>query len=152
MPPGQRGQTDPRLGEREDRTLGRDDQVAGERDLEPTAHGDAVDRGDHGLRVVEARRQAREARLRSAHLARVLGGVLEIVARAERTSAGPRDDRDPQIGIGDEGVEGLLELEVRRRMEGVHHVGAIHRDDVERSFSFDRAKIGHGVLLSRPSA
>ena len=58
----QRREPDAGLGQREDRVRRRDDQVAGQRDLEAAAHRDAVDRRDHGLRHVVARRQPREAR------------------------------------------------------------------------------------------
>ena len=51
-------QADARLWQSENRILWRDDDVAGERDLEPATHRDAVDRGDRRLVEVEAMRKA----------------------------------------------------------------------------------------------
>ena len=59
---GQRRQADARLGQREGRVLGGNDEVAGQRDLEAAAHGDAVDGGDDRLVAVEARGQPGETR------------------------------------------------------------------------------------------
>ena len=63
----------------EDRRFRGDDQVAGERDLEPAAHGHPVHRRDQRLGQVEPRSQPGEPRRRALHLA-AARLVLEVVA------------------------------------------------------------------------
>src|SRR5438270_1279977 len=58
QPSRQRGQPDAWFGQRECRIFRGDDEVAGERNLETAAHGDAVDRRDNRFVAIEARRQA----------------------------------------------------------------------------------------------
>jgi hypothetical protein len=102
--PRERRQSHARLGQREQRVLGRDHDVAGEHDLETAAHRQPVDRGDHRLRVVEARREATETGGRpfEATAGRL---ELEVVAGAEGLVAPAGHDRDPQLGVCDEIVE-----------------------------------------------
>ena len=47
------------------------------------------------------------------------------------------------LRIGDEFVEHRLELEVRRRVERIHHLGAVQRDDGEVAFALDLAEFRH---------
>ena len=71
-----------RLGQRELRILGRDDQVAGQCDLEATAHRDAVDGGDNRLVAIEPRGEPAEtASVGAALAARSL--PFQVVAGAE---------------------------------------------------------------------
>src|SRR5207244_11569184 len=117
---GERGQSDARLGQGEGRIFRRDDEVAGERDLETAAHGHAIDGGDDRLVAVEARGEAGEAALVPAALAaRRL--PFQVVAGAECLVAGAGDDRDPLLRIGGEIVKNLVELEMRVDMQRVVH-------------------------------
>ena len=67
---GQGGEADAHLGQGEQGVLGGDDEVAGEGDLEPTAHRHAVDGGDQRLVEVVAGRDAAEAGRRLASCGR----------------------------------------------------------------------------------
>ena len=83
---GQRRKADAWLGQREDGVFRRNDEVAGQRDLESTAHRHAVDGGDDRLVAVEAHRQpAKAARIPAALAARRL--PFQVVAGAERPIA-----------------------------------------------------------------
>src|SRR3546814_9093525 len=71
------------------------------RDFETTAHGRAVDRGDHGLVEIEAAGEAGEpgqGRRKTLAAGHRRGREFQVVAGAERTLAGAGDDGHPQIG------------------------------------------------------
>src|SRR5260370_12671603 len=84
---GQRCKADTRLRQCEGGILRGDDEGAGQRDLEPTAHRNAVDGGDDRLVAVEARGQAGKSALVPARFA-ARGPPLQIVAGAEPPVAG----------------------------------------------------------------
>src|SRR5260221_11797512 len=141
QPAGQRGKADTRLGQGEDGILGGDDEVAGERDLEAAAHGDALHRGDHRLHQIEPAGEAGEARGRMPGL--VSGGlVFQVVAGGEGLVAGAGDDGDPEIRIGGEAVPHLVELEMRRPVQRVHHLRPVDGDARPRA---PRGP-GHGLV------
>ena len=88
--------------------IGGEDDVAGERELEAAAAGDAVDGGDHRLVEVRQLLQAAEAADAVVAVDRVAaGGGLEVPAGAEELLAGGGDDGDAQVGVVAEGLEGL---------------------------------------------
>jgi hypothetical protein len=122
------------LGQREGGIFRRDDEVAGQRDLEAAAHRDAVDGGDDRLVAVEPRGEAGKAALVPAALA---SGSLpfQVVAGAERLVAGAGDDRDPLFGVGGKIVEHLVELEMRVDMQRIVHFGPRQRDDRDRTLA-----------------
>ncbi len=143
---GQRGEADARLRQREGRILGSDDEVAGERDLEAAAHGDAVDGGDDRLVAVEAHGQAGKAALVPAALAaRRL--PFQVVAGAERLVAGAGDDRHPLLRIGAEIVEHLVQFEMRIDMQRVVHFRARQRHDGDRTLARDLGEFQVHVVL-----
>ena len=155
-----RREADARLGQREPGLVGGDDEVAGERDLEAAAHGDAVDGGDHGLVEVVAVGEAAEALGRGmrppARLGAQLRVILEVVAGRERLVAGAGDDRDPQLGIGGELVEDVRQLLVRHRVQRVVDLGAVDGDDQQVAVDLGLAVLAvflaHGCLLrARPA-
>ena len=145
---GAGGQADARLGQGELGLVGGDDDVAGQRDLEAAAHGDAVHRGDHRLVEVEAVGEAAEALGRVdralAGLGLDLGVVLEVVAGAEGLVAGAGDDGDPEVRVGLELVERLDHLLVRHGMAGVVDLGAVDRDNHQMAVGLDFAVLAHG--------
>ncbi len=89
-----RDAADPRLRQPELASVGRDHQVAGEGELEPTAEGEAVDRSDDG----HVRRGDRRHRAvtRADELLRLLdvesSDLVEVRASAERSVSGALDD------------------------------------------------------------
>ena len=143
---GKRCQAYFRLGQREFGVLGRDDDVAGQRGLETTAHRHAIDGSDDRLVKPLARRQARKARRHEAACT-ATGLVLEVVAGRKRSRSSAGDDRDPLLGVGSEIVPHAFEFEVRRVVQRVHHVWAVQRDDGQVAFAFDLAEFMHRSLL-----
>ena len=141
---GEGGQADPRLGQGEDGAFGGDNDVAGQGDFEPAAHGHAVDRRDQGLVQVEPRGQAGKARRRAAHFpARRL--MLQVIAGGKGPLSSAGDDAHPLLGIRRKGVQSLMHLEVGRRVQGVHHVRPVERDDGDVTLTVDAdVFVGHG--------
>src|SRR5712664_798629 len=133
---GERGEADMRFGQCEPRILGGNDQVAGQRNLEATAHRHAVDGGDDRLVAVEARSQSGESAGVRAALA--AGGLpFQIVAGAERLVPGAGDDRYPLLRIGGKVVEYLVQFEMRVDMQRVINFGPRQRHDRDRSLARD---------------
>ena len=131
-------------GNAKTRVLGGDDDVAGERGLEPAAHRDPVDRRDQRLVEIEAVREPgetgfgpRPAPARSLH--------LEIVAGRKGSLAGAGDDPDPQIRIGGELVPDRIEFPMRFAVQRVHDFRPVDRDDADAAFVGDGAEavLGH---------
>jgi hypothetical protein len=142
----ERREPDARLGQREDRLVRGDDQIAGERDLESATHRHAIHGGDERLRKTEARRESGEAAL--GHAAHVAAGglVLQIVPGRERAIARAGDDADPGVGVGLELVPDRRELTVRRRVERVHDLGPVDRHDPQAALPLDLAELRHASL------
>jgi hypothetical protein len=129
----------PTLGQREHRILGGDDDVAGQRDLEPAPHRDAVHRGDQRLVEVEAMRKAGKAGARPrATLARRLH--LQIVAGREGALTRTSHDADPQIVACRELVPDLFQFVMRLAVQRVHHLRPVQRDDAQP------ALVDHGAV------
>src|SRR5437773_2345795 len=106
--------------------LGGDDDVAGERQLEPAAEREAVHRRDQRLPEIVARDQSSEAALRHARHT-VQRGPLEVVAGREGAITRAGQDRHPDLGVGHHVVPHAREFLVGRRMERVHHLRAVDR-------------------------
>ncbi len=98
--------------------LGGDDQVAGERKLEPSSGRVTVDGRDHRLLELEHLGQAGESTRPE-----VLGVPgrrgLEVPAGGEEAPPGAGDDRDAEPVIRGEGSEMLPELPARPRIDRV---------------------------------
>ncbi len=130
--PAHRGdQPDLDLGQRELRLLLGHDQVAGQGELEAAAEGVAVERGDDRFVDRAARGESAEAGLR--HPQRSAGGGVEqVVARTERTASivarRTGDDRDPEVAVGEVGVEDVGELLAGVGGQRVAHLRSVDRD------------------------
>ena len=103
----------------------RDDQVAGERDLEAAGDGEALDRGDDRL----ARRALDDAGEAAALDVRALAldEGLQVHAGAEAL-AGAGEDRHLQVVVGVEAVERGGDAGGQRGVDRVARVGTVERD------------------------
>ena len=103
----QHGQTpsrhhaDARVRVGEARPIGRDEEVAVQRDLEPAGHGDAVDRADERLRVRRQRTAERQAAVAGAvaHVGRVRRPSLHL---PDPNSFRSTPARERGIGAGED--------------------------------------------------
>ena len=111
------------LEQAERRVLGRDPQVAPQRDLEPAGQAPAADRGDRGL----GRRHAREPH-RPLWVLDLEVHRLQVGARAERDAAGARQHHHPRAVVGLEALQGLAQQLGGRRVDGVAALWAVDRD------------------------
>ena len=109
--------------------LGRQDQVAGERQLEAAADRHAVQRRDH--RLVEVGQLLQPAEAADAVVAvgalAALGRGLEVPAGAEELLAAAGDDGDPQRRVVAEGGEGAAERAAGGAVDGVG-LGPVEHD------------------------
>src|SRR5262249_56442031 len=118
------------LGQAEAGGVGGDDDVAGQGHLESAPERIAVDGGDDGLPVARAVGEAAETALGHAyHVAAVLGGEAQVVARGESLVAGAGEDAHPHLGIALEVAPDRVELEVGGRVKRVHALGTVDGDD-----------------------
>ena len=140
---GIRDDADIDLGEGELGLVGRDDHVAGKRQLEAAAEGDAVHRGDHRLFQIEHLGQAGET---ADTVILVLGRRLEVPPGGKEAPLAPGHDGDAERGIVAEGGEGLAEATARRRIEGIG-LGSVERDLDEMLAANDLHGIRHRHLL-----
>src|SRR6516165_4150626 len=133
--------------------VGRDDQIAGERQLETAAEGDAVDCGDERLVEVEALDEAGITILRvAAGDVLRLRGRFEIAARAERALAGTSHHAHSLPGVRRERIEGALQLRMHRLVQRVQHLRAVERDRQHLFVRLDLEKlIAHKRLLPTDS-
>src|SRR5208282_5937239 len=102
---GRRHQADARFRQSEARMLGRDDDIAGKRDLESTAERESIHGRNDRLIDVVARGDSGEAALaanRFGQLPAILRGPAQIIAGRETLVAGARYDRDPRRLVRDE--------------------------------------------------
>ena len=135
------------LGEGELDVVGRDAEVAGERELEADAEGVALQLRDHRLRAALRRGdvpvQAREllrARLEEAG---------DVAAGGERP-AGAGDDDEAHGLVGAELAEHLVELGARAERHAVELAGDVERDRRHAALGLDAEALvlGHVVTLS----
>ncbi len=143
---GSRHQADAGLGQAQPRGVGGHDEVARERHLEAPAERIAVDGGEDRLPVGRPVGEAAESALGHAHhVPAVLGGEPQVVAGRERLVPGPGEDADPHVGVALEIVPDLVQLEVGRRVERVHPLGAIDGDNGDAALLLiGRELVGHG--------
>ncbi len=127
---------------------GSDDEVAGQRNLEAAAHGDAVHRRDERLVTVEARGQAGEARGVPAALA--AGGLVHLRSLPAQNAsvAGAGDDRHPLLGIAGEVVEHLVQLVMRIGVQCVVNLRTRQRHDGDRSLAGSLAENFRAIAAS----
>jgi hypothetical protein len=131
--------------------IGRDDDVAHQRDLAAAAEGEAVDRGDDRLRD-RVRHHAREA---PCLLGRIVGIEAfaarqrdKVSARAEALVACAGDDDDADFGV----VLGLFErgadADMDRGVDRVTRLGPVDRDDQHMATAFgEDGGVGHRESL-----
>ena len=144
-------EADARLGKAQARRLPGHDDVAGKRDLEATAEGDAVHRGDQRLPQVVARDEPAEPAFRHARHA-VLRRPLEVVAGGEGAIAGAGENRDPDVGVVGDVVPHTRQLLVGRRVQRVHDFRPVDGDDrdVVALLVADELELHRGSSLPAP--
>ena len=122
-----------------------DDQVAGQRDLEPAGDREALDRGDERL----ARRALDDAREAAVADPRALAGDegLEVHAGAEaRARAG--EDADREVAVGVELVERRGDPLGQRQVDRVARLGAVERDEQHAVAALgEDGLVGHGRTI-----
>src|SRR3982751_3057997 len=97
-----RSQTNARFRQAKTSVIGRDDDVAGQRHLEPTAESKAVDRGDQRLPHLGAVGDAAKSAFGPGAAGHTLfGSVLEVVAGRESFIAGASKNNYPDVVISD---------------------------------------------------
>ena len=104
--------------------LGRDDQIAGQSDLEAAAERKPVYGSNYRLIQIEAPGQPGKAAGRVLVLAQ-LRANLQIGAGTEAALSRAANDRDPQISIVRERVKYLCQFKVGRWMQRVKHLGPV---------------------------
>src|SRR2546430_7415252 len=134
--------------------LGSNDEVSGQRYLEASTKGAAIDCRDDRLGAHEVTGDAAEAHMfTEMRPLRSFGGCrgrrLEVVACGERAVTRCRYDVHPGLVILLEVVEGLAQLNARIVVERIHHLGPIDRHVGDVSlFLVDHVLIAHGCSLS----
>ena len=144
---------DARLGQGKGRSPRRQHQIAGQRDLEAAAHGDALHRSDDGLVQIEAAGEpavaGRRSRVGRAAFERGAHGT-NVAARRKRPPAGTAHDRHPQRVIGGVGVEGRGHQGLGLRVEGVHRLRTVDGDGQHMAVDVGQ-NLAHGIgLLGGP--
>ncbi|TQM11204.1 hypothetical protein FB558_3758 [Pseudonocardia kunmingensis] len=151
--PGPRDEAAPHLRQSEGGGLGRDDEIAGQRDLGATAHGGAVDGGDRRLAdvVADVPREAPplppfslgDDPLAAHDRLEVGAGTEGLVACAGEHH---RADVDVAIGL----LHRVPDPEADRFVHGVAGFRAVDRDDQDmvaalhqHGFGGDRARLAH---------
>ena len=114
----ERREPDTWLGQRELRVVGRDREIACSDNLDAAAEREAVHGGDHGLRQIEAVRDAAEAGRRMIVLVADLA-LLQVAADAERPFARAGDHRDAQCRV-------CREVDRARRKAPGAPAGSVH--------------------------
>ena len=129
------------MGVGEARLRGRDQEVAGERDLEAAGHRDAVDRADHGL--PERPEQLRRVGDRPALAVRI-AHLLQIEAGTEG-AAGAGEDDHANFFVVVEVKGGPGEKVAQLLGEGVQHARAVQREGGDALGLFDQQnRLRHG--------
>ena len=133
------------LGDAELGLAGGDDEVAGQRDLEPAGDGEALDRRDERL----ARGALGDAREPAVAHPRALAAHegLEIHAGAE-ARAGAGDDADRKVALGVELVERRRHPFGQRQVDRVARVRAVERDEQHAVAALgEDGLVGHGRTI-----
>src|SRR2546428_4400540 len=167
----ERHAADARLRQSELGVLGRDDDVAGQRQLEAAAQREAVHRRDERLGQIMAKRQSAEAArmtMRDVRGARVLLAkgasaplalprwlrrLPHVVAGRERAIAGGREDRHAQLGIALVAGPHLVQLVGGGAMERVADLGPVERHDEQVPVTLDAAeprRVAHATPTGLP--
>ena len=116
-----RDDAEAQLGQEQLGMVGRDDQVAGEHQLEAAAGGQPVDGRDHRFVEVEHLGQAGEAARAEVGRGVLLAGGrrLEVPAGREEALTGAGQDRHAQVVVVTQPREGIVELDARRAVDRV---------------------------------
>src|SRR5262249_39579868 len=126
----------------------RDAEVARERQLEPRAHREAVDRGDDRLGAALGRRE------RVAPALEIRRGqrqeLRDIAAGAERLAAGAADHDDAHRIVRVQRAEHAGELVPHRDRHRVHLRLAIDPDRRDGIAALDAQETGHGTRTTLP--
>jgi len=137
--------------------LGRDQQIACERELEAAAERMAVDRGNHRLVQIPQFGQAGEAAGPIVDLPPFAGLLalmrgLEVPAGGEDAVARPGDDADAQLRIVAQQHEGAAERAARLGIDRVD-LGPVERHFEHVAAPLDAHWAGHAILAKpRPFA
>ena len=102
----------------EDRVRARDAQVAPDRQLQPAGDGEALDRGDDRLGQPQPCRSHRPDAVHGDALLLAGGDGLQVGAGAEVAGLAGQD-RDVQVRVGIEGLEGVGQRNRGRFVDGV---------------------------------
>ena len=125
----------------EDRVLGRHPQVAPERELDPTGHGEALHGGDDRLAQGQAGRPHRPRAVVGDGPAVPLGDRLEVGAGAEGPGrSGQHGHRALVVAV--EGQEGLPQLIGADAVDGVAALGPVDRDHGHGTVVLDQQGVG----------
>ena len=148
-----------RVGVGEPGAVGGDEEVARERELEPSGDRDTVDRADEQLRARRERAARREAprRVAAAHVGEALAGggrrarpeLLQVDARAER-GIGPGEDHDVDTVVALARVDRQRQLLAHGAVQRIAGLGSVQRDrrdpirDLHQHFAhIDPVRFGH---------
>ena len=126
--PCARDQADSDIAERELSCGVGHDQVAGQCDLAAAAHGEAVDRGDDGLGDVRPAGDGRRTRSSAPTWACPTPSQTRLIAGREGLLPRPGEDGDPQVVVGEVGVEDVIEFVVGHRVQAVPRLGPVDGD------------------------
>jgi hypothetical protein len=126
----------------EHRILGRDAQIAPQRQFQATRHGVALDRRQDRLRQQHARDAERPVAVFNDAVAAPLRDRLEIGAGAKRPIAAGQD-RDAQVLVAIKAPKRRRQLLRRGEVDGVANIGAVdsHNRDGARGGEID---VAHG--------
>ena len=143
-----RHDADADFGQAEPGRARRDDEIAGEGDLQPAAQGGTLDGGDQRFAAAAA-----DDAVLTAALRHVVAAGGQVTSRTEDIGV-PREDAGPQVSIVVELVEGVVERVGHRPVDGVPLLGPCHRDDQDAAVttSPDQISDAGGVMHACPSS
>src|SRR5713101_1129327 len=140
-------QSNARLRQPKPSMLSSDDNVAGERHLEPATESKAVYRSNQGFPDVGTISQTTKPTLRpwpTGHA--FLCRVFEIIPRRERFIPSASQNNDPHVVVSNSIVPYCTQFCGGRWMNRVHYLRSVHRDSGNMLFLFV-----NGVLVSHTS-
>ena len=142
-----RHDADADLGQAEPGRARRDDEIAGEDDLQPAAEGGTLDRGDQRFAAA-----APDDAVLTAALRHVVAAGGQVTPRTEDVGVAGQD-AGPQVLIVVELVEGVVERVGHRPVDGVPLLGPFHRDDQDAAVttSPDQISDAGSVVHACPS-
>ena len=132
------------MGVGERGAFGRDEEVAGERELESAGDARAVDRADHRLAHLPERGEGRDRRVIGAthEVGRVLPELAQIQSGAER-GIGAGEDHDVDVGVTVGGGQRGPGLALERDAQCVTGLGPVERDGANPVNGVDQHELCH---------